>query len=358
MTKPSSSPSCAALQPSALPINQATSLASWVLAVKRAVEGQGVDAEALMREVGMDLGLLNDPLARFPARQTLAFWQRAIEATQDPLLGLAVARHINPLTFHALGYAGLASRDLADLFTRLARYFRIVSDAGELSFERVGRAGVLRMSGDARLLAETDAHAAWGAVDAFMKSLLKACGALYGEGFAVLELRLQRPRPQDHTRYEQSMRVVPVYGSDDNALWMDEAVLTRPLPLANAELARVNEEAASRYLRGLAQAQQDDVAVCLQQWFRERLPEGEPRQEDAASHLGMTARSLQRRLADQGTTYRAVLNEARHALALDYLRGARYSISEIAYLLGFAEVSAFTRAFRRWTGQSPSGWRG
>lgn len=341
----------------ALPANHATSLASWVGAVKRAVEVKGVDAESIMREVGMDLALLKDPLARFPVRQTMVFWQRAIEATGDPLLGLEVARHIHPLTFHALGYAGLASRDLADMFTRLARYFRIVSDAGDLSFERVGRAGVLRMNGDARLLADADASAAWGAVDAFMKSILKACGALYGEGFEVLELRLQRPRPQDHTRYEASLRVLPVYGSADNALWLDEAVLTRPLPLANAELARINEEAASRYLNGLAQARQDDMAVRLHQWFRDRLPEGEPRQEDAARHLAMTARSLQRRLADQGTTYREVLNEARRTLALDYLREARYSISEIAYLLGFAEVSAFTRAFKRWTGQSPSGWR-
>ena len=338
-------------------MNRATSLASWVLAVKRAVEAKGVDAEALMRQAGMDLSLLKNPLARYPVHQTMVLWQRAIEATGDPLLGLDVARQINPLTFHALGYAGLASRDLADMFLRLSRYFRIVSDAGELSFERVGRAGVLRMSGDAGLVAEAGAQATWGAADAFMLAILKVCGALYGEGFAVLEVRLQRPRPQDHERYERALRVVPVYGCEDNALWLDEAVLTRPLPLANAELARVNEEAASRYLSEVMGARDDDVVRKLLQWFRERLPEGEPRQEDAASHLAMTARSLQRRLADQDTTYREVLNQARHALALDYLRGERYSVSEIAYLLGFAEVSAFTRAFRRWEGTSPTAWR-
>ena len=88
----------------------------------------------------------------------MVFWQRAIEATGEPLLGLDVARQITPMTFHALGYAGLASQNLAELFTRLSRYFRVVSDAGELRFERVGRAGRLRMSGDARLVGQADAQ--------------------------------------------------------------------------------------------------------------------------------------------------------------------------------------------------------
>ena len=114
-----------AVEPSSsasFPAHRATSLSTWVLAVKRAVEGRGVDAQALMREVGMDPSLLRDPLARYPVRQTMVFWQRAIEATGEPLLGLDVARQITPMTFHALGYAGLASQNLADLFERLSRF--------------------------------------------------------------------------------------------------------------------------------------------------------------------------------------------------------------------------------------------
>lgn len=343
--------------PSSFPAHRATSLSTWVLAVKRAVEGKGVDAQALMHEVGMDPALLKDPLARYPVRETMVFWQRAIEATGEPLLGLDVARQITPMTFHALGYAGLASGNLADLFTRLSRYFRVVSDAGELSFERVGQAGRLCMSGDAHLLAAADAQAAWNAVDAFMLVILRACGSLYGPDFKVLELRLQRPRPLDHERYERALRVVPIYGSHDNALWLDEAVLTRALTYADEELARINEEVARRYLSRWQQGQADLVA-CLQEWLRTQLPQGEPRQEDAAAHFGLTTRSLQRRLADQGTIYRDVLQQTRHALAQEHLRAGTYSLSEIAYLLGFAELSAFTRAFRRWSGQTPSAWRG
>ncbi|RRS06254.1 AraC family transcriptional regulator [Aquabacterium soli] len=345
------------VEPSSLPAHRATSLSTWVQAVKRAVEGKGVDAQALMLEAGMDLSLLKDPLARYPVHQTMVFWQRAIEATGEPLLGLDVARQITPMTFHALGYAGLASQNLADLFTRLSRYFRVVSDAGELSFERVGRAGCLRVSGDARVLAEADAQAAWGPVDAFMSVILRACGALYGPDFQLLELRLQRPRPQDHQRYERVLRVVPIYGSQDNALWLDESVLMRPLAYANEELARINEEAVGRYLSQWRQGQADDLPLRMREWFGARLPQGEPRQEDAAAHLGLSTRSLQRRLAEQGTSYRDVLQQARHALALAHLRAGVYSVSEIAYLLGFAELSAFTRAFRRWTGVTPSAWR-
>ncbi|MFT3859472.1 MAG: AraC family transcriptional regulator [Aquabacterium sp.] len=71
----------------------------------------------------------------------------------------------------------------------------------------------------------------------------------------------------------------------------------------------------------------------------------------------MTLRTLQRRLGEVGTCYRDVLNETRHKLAVSYLRSEQYSVGEIAFLLGFSEVSAFTRAFRRWTGASPREWR-
>lgn len=302
----------------------------------------------------MDVTLLSDPLARYPSHQSLAFWKLALETTGNPMLGLDVARQIRPATFHALGYALLASGNLQEMFERLARYFKVVTDAGELRFTRDRGVGKLSLLGDASLITPDVAPAVWCVLDAFMLAVVGGCRLMHGSGFRVLELRLQRPVPEQRLALEAGFQLVPVYGCDDNALLVDEATLLRPLAQGNAELARWNDEAAGQYLARLGG---DDILSRLQRLLQERLPGGDPSQEDLAACLAMTPRTLQRKLAEAGTTYRALLNDTRHMLALAYLRAGRDSISEIAYLLGFAEVSAFTRAFKRWTGVAPSAWR-
>lgn len=345
------------LPPGCTDAHAPSTLVAWVAAVKRTVEDLGVDAVALMQAAGMDLSRLSDPHARYPVDQSLAFWQSALQATRDPLLGLEVARRIGPMTLHALGYALLSSTHLEDMLVRLARYFQVVSDAGTLSFERHGATGCLRMVGDDRVMVQAQAEAAWAAIDSFMLTALRGCRALYGPDFRVLELRLQRPRPADMARFEQAFRLQPVFGCEDNALWLDEEVLHRPLAHGNAELARMNEEVTRQYLARWKSAAADDVAMALRRVLREMLPNGDPDQDEVAARLGLGTRALQRRLTEQGTRYRDVLDELRLELARQYLQEPGCSIGDIAWLLGFAEVSAFTRAFRRWTGQSPSAWR-
>jgi AraC-like DNA-binding protein len=88
-----------------------------------------------------------------------------------------------------------------------------------------------------------------------------------------------------------------------------------------------------------------------------RLDHGEPSQEDVAELLNMSARTLQRKLSDGGVTYKQILDETRRVLALAYLSTPRHTVSDVTYMLGFSAGSSFTRAFRRWTGQSPSDWR-
>lgn len=335
---------------------RSTSLSSWVAAVKRAVEAKGLNAEAMMREAGLDLSLLADPQARYPVGQALNFWRLARQQSQDPLLGLHVARYVTASTFHALGYAQLASSNLAELFERSARYFRVVSDAGVVSFTRKNGFGYLTLQGDPVLLERlqgAEREVVWCALDCHILTILRACGLLLSKQFKLTELRLQRAMPADRDAYELAMRHVPIYGCDDNTLVIADEVLMLPLPTANAALARINEDAAARYLADL---EGDAFQRQLKQLIQDRLPDGDPSQEDIAQRLSMTTRSLQRRLADDGTTYREILNDLRHKLALEYLSQGIYSISEVAYLLGFAELSAFTRAFKRWTGVSPSAW--
>src|SRR5690606_4145779 len=121
----------------------------------------------------------------------------------------------------------------------------------------------------------------------------------------------------------------------------------------NVELARHNDEVVARYL---ARIEREPGTSRLRSWLIDKLSAGEPSQQAAAKAMGMSLRNLQRRLAEDGTTYREVLSETRRELACSYLEEGRLSVTEIAFLLGFSDTSAFSRAFRRWTGEAPSTW--
>lgn len=334
--------------------SDASALRAWLLLAKRAAERRGIDADALLQRAGLDLSTMTDPMARYPARLGLAFWQLVMQTAGDELMGLDVALESVPLHFNALGYALTASENLGQMYARLARYAHVVTDAGEVSFTLERGAGRLSISGDQRLLATADPQTAWSIFDYAMLTVVRGSRMLFGREFRPLELRLQRPRPHDHLKYEKLLRCTPLYGYTDNSLLVDLATLERPLSFANLEIVKTSEDAMERYRSNWKERSLSDQLGTL---LKELLPSGEPKQAAVAQRLGLSLRSFQRRLADEQTSYRDVLNQTRHQLALDHLKSQQYSVGEVAFLLGFSEVSAFTRAFKRWTGASPRAWR-
>lgn len=327
---------------------------AWLMTAKGAAERRGLDADALLRQVGLDLSTVTDPMARYPARSGLAFWQLVNEAAGEELIGLEAALESVPLTLNDLAYALMASENLGQMYARLARYAHVVSDAGQVSFSMGSGAGHLSINGDPSLLGTASSDTVWSIFDYAMLIVVRGSRMIYGREFMPLELHLQRPRPKDHARYEKLFRCVPLYGCEDNVMVVDMATLQRPLSFANLAVVRASEDAMERYRHDWqGQGLTGQIAAVL----KELLPSGEPRQVDVAQRLSLTLRSFQRRLADQQTCYRDVLNETRHQLAVAYLGSQQYSVGEVAFLLGFSEVSAFTRAFKRWTGSSPRSWR-
>src|SRR5262245_37847415 len=103
-----------------------TSLSSWGSAIASTLELRGVDSRALFRSAGLDVEALRDPEARYPLAATTKLWQLAVEAAGDPALGLEVARHTHPTTFHALGFSLAASATLREAIERTARFFRLL----------------------------------------------------------------------------------------------------------------------------------------------------------------------------------------------------------------------------------------
>jgi AraC-like DNA-binding protein len=325
-------------------------LASWTRALRKQLDAAGLDSAALCREAGLDPLLMDDPNARYRVSDTTRLWQLAVQATGDPAIGLRVSRFVSPTTFHALGYALVASGSLREVFERIVRYHPVVSDALQLDLQRAGDRYKFRFR-----VPEGCPPPADEALDAFAAIYVRTCRNRLGRSYAPLAVYLQRAQPADPQPWQEVFRAPIFFAAQDNMLEFASVDFDSHLDDGNPELAQHNETVLNRTLE---QLQPLTWERRVRTAIEAQLPEGEPSAERIAQALHVSLRSLQRHLADEGCRYDLLLNQCRENLALRHLRDPRNSLSEVAYLLGFADTSSFSRAFRRWTGMSPSQYRG
>lgn len=323
-----------------------TSLSSWGLAMKSALDSRGIDSVALFKQAGLDVDALSDPLARYPLAATTRLWRLAIDTTKDPSFGIEVARHSRPTYFHALGFSLAASSSLAEAFERVVRYFRLVSDAAAMTLEQSDEGYRFSVH-----LVDPVQRPADEAVDAFVALAVRVCRVLSDRTFNPKRVALRRPPPPDDSAFRRYFRVSVEFGAETDVLVFDKASFEARLGGGNAELARMSDQVVASHL---ATVGADRFANKLHLLLVDTLPRGEPDEAELASKLGSSLRNLQRRLAEEGTSYKDVLDDTRRQLARSYLADGRHSVSEVAYLLGFQAASSFTRAFRRWEGASPT----
>jgi len=192
-------------------------------------------------------------------------------------------------------------------------------------------------------------------LDAAMGLLISLCRQVAGEDFSPRFVDLVRREPVCRERHYALFRSPIHFGASSNRLVVDANELQRPLPGANAMLAQANERLIEDYL---ARFNRSQLAMLVRSKLIDLLPAGRVSEEKVADSLNISVRSLQRRLREEETSFKRILDDMRQDLARDYVVGSGYSVNEIAYLLGFSEPGNFSRAFKRWHGLPPSRYRG
>jgi AraC-like DNA-binding protein len=328
---------------------RASALLSPGINVVRALEARGIDGAALLRRAGCDPALFHVPETRVPNQVIQRVFELAEEETGDPCFGLDVGQQVRGVALHAVGYAWLASATLLDAMTRLARYTRVLTDFwhAEIWEEPRGLRFVV-------LYVDPQAIRPWSRQDAVLAGLLQLCRITYGGSFAPLEATIGRAPPTDTRRFEDFFRAPIVWGAPQPSLLCRREDLAQPLTTTNPGVAVASENLVADYL---ARLDRDDVVAQVKRELLGYFPAGTPTQATVARAVGLSARTLHRRLAEAGTSFEKLLDETRRELGAEYVRRTDYSVGEVAYLLGFAETSSFNRAFRRWTGKSPSEFR-
>jgi AraC-like DNA-binding protein len=319
--------------------------AFWVKGVAETLKAEGLDVAALLDEAGLDRAALSDPDARFPTERVSLLWQLAVARSGNPAIGLSNANVVKPASFDVLAYAMMSSPNLLGILEGVVRYVAIVSDAASLAVteDHEGYRMILELFGGGQPVPRQR-------FEFDLMTFLSFCRWVTNRDLRPLALELRFPPPADPQPYQNAFKCPLRVNAPANALLFARADVISPLPTAHPLLAEVHERLASEHLQRLDHAQTSSRARAT---IIRRLPEGEPRRTEIASAFEMSERTLQRRLAAEGTSFQRLLDDTRRELAQQYLGQTDLSLADAAYLLGFGDQSSFVRASKRWFGTSP-----
>jgi len=329
--------------------DQTTCAAFWVKSIAETLEAAGLDTHALFEEAGLELAALSDADARYPTEGISLLWQLAATRSGNPAIGLTNSSVVKPGSFDVVAYAMMSSANLLGTLERVVRYVDILSDAATLTIadDRQGHRLILELFGGKhpvpRQRFEFD-----------LITLLSFFRWVTNRDLRPLAFELRFPPPADPQPYQDAFKCPLRFNAPVNALLFAHTDVTLPLPTAHPELAEMHERIASEHLQRL-----DPAQTChrVRAVIIRHLPDGEPRRPKIAAILGMSERTLQRRLAAEGISFQRLLDDTRRELAQHYLSQRNLSLADTAYLLGFSDQSSFFRAARRWFGTSPRDYR-
>lgn len=309
----------------------------------------GLDDARLLAAAGIAPGALRDPDARLTAEQADALWRAAFEASRRELLALQAAEATPFGAFRVLDYLGATGPTLGDGLRLVAAYFPLVDPRGLLRVEEGRReVAVVFASAEGAVLPRP-------AQEYTLAVLLGRARHAAARPIRPAAVRFTFERPSDAREHVRIMGVEPAFGQREAALVFTREDWATPSGMNDPGLFSVLG-AHARALATSAPAA-DPFLARVRAAIAEGLHGRVPALADTARRLALSPRTLQRRLAGEGTSHADLLSEVRRVRAEAYLRAGDVSISEVSWLLGFSEQSAFTRAFRRWTGQAPTALR-
>jgi AraC-like DNA-binding protein len=293
------------------------------------------------------------PGERIPYEALVEIWTAVGQRSKDPTFGLYVAEHFTSAsTFGVVGFLARHSETVGEAFDSVARYSAVIKD------ERLAHVEV--RGGEAVLVAGTSLpsppscshHGVESSMASYAKLLRRWTGL---PNAAPRRVDFRHAAPADPALYERFFGCQVNFSQPLDRLVLPAHVLSAPLTTSDPELRSFFRAQADAALEALPPL--DDTHARLLHALGEALPRGVPSLNEAARQLGLSARTLQRRLAEQGVSYHDVLDEARRDAALRTLASRRRALREAAEAAGFRDEKAFRRAFRRWTGQAPSAYR-
>ncbi len=315
-----------------------------------ALRSEGIDPAPMLEALGLDAGAIADQDGRVPLEQLHALWEAAVTAVPRMEAAVVGAERYSPGDYGLVGFVAMNSATLGEAIRHSVRFLGLWTDDPGIEF---GDDGTLRIVYRTRFADRLGLRLATEATPA---ELLNAARLITQRPITPLSVRFTHPAPADTSAHQAFFGCPLLFEAPDIAMQLDPDDLALPLPKADAQLGAYLRQLASQALERRGGSEPDELDR-IRGIIAEELQRGVPTLKIVAGRLATSQRTLRRRLEAEGTSFRVLLDHTRAELAENYVRDKRLPLSEVAFLLGFSEPSAFHRAFKRWTDSTPAAWR-
>jgi AraC-like DNA-binding protein len=333
-----------------IPIRSTSTVLARVVALTLKVGvAEGMRLDTLVEAAGLQGVDLGDPDARVPLSSQVALLQLIAKGVSDPGVGVRAVAALDVRDLGVLGYLLSYSTTLGDALHRLVRYSRVLTEAFEMTSKVSGEHASVTLS-----------HHAVGAELPFandfrLGAIVNVCRQITGVQIVPTEVMFAYRQPASTLEHRRFFQCPLRFRQPTSKIVFARRDLDLPVAKGNEALARYLSEYADQVLGSLLSGTSLPERVRSAIW--DAMGSGRPTLSRVAAGVGLPERTLQRRLAEEGTSLHDEIEEVRKAMAMATLRDRRMSVEEVAFLLGYAEPSTFFRSFRRWTGTTPHQYR-
>jgi AraC-like DNA-binding protein len=313
-------------------------------------EQLGLDTDELLLAAGLEASELTIPDRRFPVNGYFRLFQLVADASGDPDIGLTMGRVTFLKGLNLQLYLSTVCQSFRDYLNLMPSALRLRGDIGQVTAYREGNLVELRWE---PLLAET------GRKRFISDEMLAASAGIFNSlcvmPVPVVKVNFTYSRPQDVSRLEATFGRNLAFDQSYSSLFFDREALEFPMLKQDYKMAPDQNNPFREFFED--DDPSDQLLSNLKQSIAQYLPEGEVTIDKLAGKLNISRRTLQRRLSDRDTNFLNILQEVRSKVALRYLSDSRLGITEIAFLLGYADQGSFSSAFKSWHGVSPRDYR-
>lgn len=325
-----------------------TSAVGWLKTIVELAKAHHLNITSLFAEAGLNADCLSQPQYRFPQDSISQLWLLLAEKTHNPAIGLAFGQYVNVATFGALGYVFLSAASVKEALESGLKYQHYLGEGLACRLEKVGESYhfCVQHLGDKRVVTRQT-------LDAILSSFVSLATWIFRQPIVINEVILGYGNERDVSIYQQFFACPVRINKSDTRLILPSSWVESPLPSADPMMF----EQQQKWLQSILNNQQQALSLEVKKRIKSLLPTGTMNKEQIASSLFLTAKTLQRRLTDEGSQFQQLVDESRQELACELLQQTHVELLEIAELVGYHDYSTFAKAFKHWTGQTPKVWR-
>jgi len=329
-------------------------ISGWMISIWRAMELSGLDFKQACNELKIDSSAFDNPESRTAAKSTIKILEYCNAKLNRHDFSLVVAEQFHPNIFHALGYAMMSSQNLQSALAYIVQYKKVVSNTCTLNIVECENNLVFSMN-ICRYIKSNELVLPYIAVELFIATIVKFSRELTGSNLNLKKILFSYPKPEWNVDFLiQYFKCNIEFDAPNTAIIFDLTQAQNIVMTSNPLITQMHEKMLENFM---SRIDKDDLKYAVKSKIFELLPLGSPSQKVVAQMLGFSLRNMQRKLSEQGTSYKYILEQTRKELTFGYMEQLHLTYTEISYLVGFSCTANFNRVFKQWTGMTPSCYR-